>query len=84
MEQSRSPAARIYIQELGGDASCEQSACRLSDWGGRCRRGIDGDLVIDESEYESGVTITGEEFDELKVINADFHGEWNYSAAVNS
>jgi hypothetical protein len=50
-------------------------------------RGLRADkktLAAAESEYESGVTITDEEFDGLKVIDADSHGEWNYSVAVNS
>jgi hypothetical protein len=38
--------------------------------------------VIDESKYETGIKITDEEFG--NIIKADFHGEWNYSVAVNS
>jgi hypothetical protein len=40
--------------------------------------------VIDESKYETGITITDEEFDSLNIITADFHGKWNYSVAVCS
>jgi hypothetical protein len=40
--------------------------------------------IFDESEYETGIKITDEVFAGLNVINTDFHGEWNYSIAVNS
>jgi hypothetical protein len=46
--------------------------------------GLTVTCVIDESKYETGIKITNEEFSKLNVINADFHGEWNYSVAVNS
>jgi hypothetical protein len=45
--------------------------------------GLTVTCVIDESKYETGIKITDEEFGKLNIINADFHGEWNYSVAVN-
>ena len=39
--------------------------------------------VVDESDYETGVKVTDEELENLNIVNADFHGEWNYSIAVN-
>jgi hypothetical protein len=46
--------------------------------------GLTVTCVIDESNYTTGIKITDEAFGKLNVINADFHGEWNYSVAVNS
>jgi hypothetical protein len=40
--------------------------------------------VVDESDYETGVKVTDEELENLNIVKADFHGEWNYSIAVNS
>jgi hypothetical protein len=46
--------------------------------------GLTVTCVLDESEYETGIKISDEEFGRLNVINADFHGEWNYSIAANN
>jgi hypothetical protein len=43
--------------------------------------GLTVTCILDESEYETGIKITDEAFAGLNVINADFHGEWNYSIA---
>jgi hypothetical protein len=40
--------------------------------------------VIDESNYETGIKVSDEELENLNIVNADFHGEWNYSIVVNS
>ena len=40
--------------------------------------------VVDESDYETGVKVTDEYLENLNIVNADFHGEWNYSIALNS
>jgi hypothetical protein len=40
--------------------------------------------VIDESNYETGIKVSDEELENLNIVNADFHGEWNYSLLVNS
>jgi hypothetical protein len=45
--------------------------------------GLTVTCVLNESEYETGIKITDEEFDGLNIIEADFHGEWNYSIAAN-
>jgi hypothetical protein len=45
--------------------------------------GLTVTCVIDESEYETGIKITDEEVDNLNIIKADFHGEWNYTVATN-
>jgi hypothetical protein len=41
--------------------------------------GLTVSCVLDESEYESGIKISDEEFDGINITTADFHGEWNYS-----
>jgi DNA-binding phage protein len=41
--------------------------------------GLTVTCVLDESEYETGIKISDEEFNNINIINADFHGEWNYS-----
>ena len=41
--------------------------------------GLTVSCVLDESEYELGIKISDEEFNSINIINADFHGEWNYS-----
>jgi DNA-binding transcriptional regulator GbsR (MarR family) len=46
--------------------------------------GLTATCVLDQSKYETGIKITDEEFDKLNIIKNDFHGEWNYSIAVNS
>jgi hypothetical protein len=46
--------------------------------------GFTATCVLDESEYETGIKITDEEFDNLNIIKSDFHDEWNYSVVANS
>jgi hypothetical protein len=40
--------------------------------------------VVDESDYETGIKVSDEEMKNLNIVNADFHGEWNYSLVACS
>jgi hypothetical protein len=40
--------------------------------------------VIDESDYVIGIKVSDEEPERLNIVNADFHGEWNYSLLAYS
>jgi hypothetical protein len=40
--------------------------------------------VIDESDYVTGIKVSDEELENLNIVNADFHGEWNYSLLAHS
>jgi hypothetical protein len=40
--------------------------------------------VIDESDYVTGINVSDEEVERLNIVNADFHGEWNYSLLAYS
>jgi hypothetical protein len=39
--------------------------------------------VLDESEYETDIKISDEDFGNINITNADFHGEWNYTIFAN-
>jgi hypothetical protein len=41
--------------------------------------GLTVTCVLDESEYEKGLKVSDEEFTEINIKNAKFHGEWNYT-----
>jgi hypothetical protein len=45
--------------------------------------GLTVTCVLDESEYETGIKISDEDFDKINIVNADFHGEWNYTISIN-
>jgi len=46
-------------------------------------KGLTVTCVIDEAEYQRGIKISDEEFDEINISASDFHGEWNYSISNN-
>ena len=35
--------------------------------------------ALDESTYETGIEVTDEQMAKLKIVKAEFHGEWNYT-----
>jgi hypothetical protein len=45
--------------------------------------GLTVTCVLDESEYETGIKISDEDFGKINITNADFHGEWNYAISKN-
>jgi len=34
---------------------------------------------LDEKSYPKGIVVSDQEMDKIKIIRADFHGEWNYT-----
>ena len=36
--------------------------------------------ALDETVYETGITVTEAQMAQLKIIRHDFHGEWNYAS----
>jgi hypothetical protein len=34
---------------------------------------------LDEETYERGLEVSDEEFDSIRIVKDDFHGEWNYA-----
>ena len=47
-------------------------------------KGLAVACILDEATYEKGQKVTDEEFSEINIILADFHGEWNYTIAPNN
>jgi hypothetical protein len=39
--------------------------------------------VLDESKDEKGIKINDEDCNKINIKNANFHGEWNYTASKN-
>ena len=35
--------------------------------------------ALDETVYETGITVTEAQMAQLKILRHDFHGEWNYA-----
>jgi hypothetical protein len=46
--------------------------------------GLSVTCVIDDSNYETGIKVSDEKLENLNIVNADFHGEWNYSLLAYS
>jgi len=42
-------------------------------------KGLTIQAELDESQYETGKTVSDEEMAALRITRCDFHGEWNYS-----
>lgn len=46
-------------------------------------KGLAVTSVLDEAIYEKGRKITDLEFDSIRLVRAEFHGDWNYSIVPN-
>ena len=42
------------------------------------RTGLKVTCSLDDTEYQTGIKVTDEEFDSINIERLDFHGEWNY------
>lgn len=42
-------------------------------------KGLEVRAVLDENTYEKGVKVTEEQMASVRLVQADFHGEWNYT-----
>lgn len=44
----------------------------------KTREGLTIQAVLDKNTYETGIQISDEELDQVKLFRYKFHGEWNY------
>ncbi len=44
----------------------------------RTKKGLEIRAILDENVYEKGIKITDEQMVRINIVEADFHGEWNY------
>jgi hypothetical protein len=47
--------------------------------GTQTTKGLEIRAVLDENLYEKGVKVTEEQMASVHLVQADFHGEWNYT-----
>jgi Rhodopirellula transposase DDE domain len=47
----------------------------------RTSKGLIVKAALDESKYETGISVSDEQMAELNLKPAKFHGEWNYTIA---
>jgi hypothetical protein len=45
------------------------------------KKGLIVKAALDETKYETGITVTDEQMANLNLTPAEFHGEWNYTIA---
>jgi hypothetical protein len=43
------------------------------------RQGLEIQAELDTNTYAKGIKVTDTELNNINLIKADFHGEWNYS-----
>jgi len=43
------------------------------------KQGLKIKAVLDERAYEAGIKVSKAELAQVKLVPADFHGEWNYT-----
>jgi len=48
------------------------------------KTGLKVKAALDQTLYESGIKVTDEELDTVRIQRDDFHGEWNYSISPNA
>jgi hypothetical protein len=41
--------------------------------------GLTVECVADENEYPKGTQVTDDEFNAVRIVHHEFHGEWNYT-----
>ncbi len=46
--------------------------------------GLKVKAALDKSEYQSGIKVTDEELNAVKIKRDDFHGDWNYTISPNN
>ena len=44
----------------------------------RTTKGLEIRAMLDENVYEKGIKVTDAEIAEVNLVQADFHGDWNY------
>ena len=47
-------------------------------------KGLVVKCVLDESEYQTGIKVSDDEYSTINISAADFHGEWNYTISSNN
>jgi len=47
--------------------------------GTKTRAGLRIRAALDENQYETGIKVTDEEFEAVRLKKDKFHGEWNYT-----
>jgi hypothetical protein len=47
-------------------------------------KGLKVKAALDINRYESGIKVTNQELNAVRIKREDFHGEWNYSILPNS
>lgn len=47
------------------------------------RKGLKVRAELDSGHYPKGIKVTDEEFETVRILREDFHGEWNYSIVPN-
>lgn len=47
------------------------------------RKGLKVYAELDDSLYPSGIKVSDEEFEQIRIIRNEFHGEWNYRIEPN-
>ena len=50
----------------------------------KTEKGLAVTCVLDEAKYKKGCKVTDKEFNAIKLIPAEFHGEWNYRIIPNN
>ena len=50
----------------------------------RTNKGLIVKAALDESKYETGISVTNDEMAKLNLKPAKFHGEWNYTVKPNT
>ncbi len=48
------------------------------------RKGLKVHAELDNSEYPSGIKVSDDEFEKIRITRNEFHGEWNYKIDPNS
>jgi hypothetical protein len=83
MEQIRTPVVCVYLQELAGLPLTDKALVVSLIGATTTCAGLTVTCVLDESEYETGIKISDEDFGKITITNTDFHGEWNYTISTN-
>jgi hypothetical protein len=79
MEQDRTSPVLLHHHELARQALDQPRGHRQSHRQHKTRSGLTVRSEIDTNSYPKGLVVSDTDFDAIRLIRDEFHGDWNYA-----
>ena len=84
MEQDRAPVVLLHKPELKGKPLFNFETVVNLIGGTRTNTGLKVKAVLDTNQYETGVEVSKEDIDQLRLKRHTLHPDWNYTLLARS